>query len=513
MEKRIYTIISALLLMQTAVFGQGIYDALRFSKQYYDGTARSLGMGNAMLSLGGDLGALSYNPAASGIYRYSEMVITPALMGDINSTDYLGGTVRSDRARFALGNVGWVGYFDTGRTRGLKNMNISLVSNQTNNFTSRTSARGADARTSFIASMAANMPAGITGYDMDMPEGAPDYPFLYSGAPWSSILGWNTGLIDTVGSAGGFIGATENLDNGKAVIPGELRQSYHSETSGYIQDVILNLSGNVNDIFYFGVNVLFQSIWYNSYTSYSEEAADPSVFQTGFTGMTYDYRQTTSGFGVGVEAGFIVRPVAGLTIGGSVSTPTWLFLKDNWQESMGGYTSQFGACTVSSPTGSYEYRVTSPFRWSLGAGYVFGSIAAVGIDYERADYSQIIMADSDGNRQAFRSENSAIAATFQAVNSIRAGAEFRIPGGLSLRMGYNYYSSSERGYDDSRHYASAGIGYRGKGGFFIDAAYQQQCNRTEDSYTLYDDYAGIEAPVLTSRYMGWKFLLSIGLRF
>lgn len=456
MEKRIYTIISALLLMQTAVFGQGIYDALRFSKQYYDGTARSLGMGNAMLSLGGDLGALSYNPAASGIYRYSEMVITPALMGDINSTDYLGGTVRSDRARFALGNVGWVGYFDTGRTRGLKNMNISLVSNQTNNFTSRTSARGADARTSFIASMAANMPAGI---------------------------------------------------------PGELRQSYHSETSGYTQDVILNLSGNVNDIFYFGVNVLFQSIWYNSYTSYSEEAADPSVFQTGFTGMTYDYRQTTSGFGVGVEAGFIVRPVAGLTIGGSVSTPTWLFLKDNWQESMGGYTSKFGACTVSSPTGAYEYRVTSPFRWSLGAGYVFGSIAAVGIDYERADYSQIIMADSDGNRQAFRSENSAIAATFQAVNSIRAGAEFRIPGGLSLRMGYNYYSSSERGYDDSRHYASAGIGYRGKGGFFIDAAYQQQCNRTEDSYTLYDDYAGIEAPVLTSRYMGWKFLLSIGLRF
>ena len=39
-------------------------DALNISENDYLGTARSVGMGNAMTAVGGDLGSLTFNPAA-----------------------------------------------------------------------------------------------------------------------------------------------------------------------------------------------------------------------------------------------------------------------------------------------------------------------------------------------------------------------------------------------------------------------------------------------------------------
>ena len=76
---RIYTILVAAALAATSAFGQTMYDAIRFSNNDYEGTARSMAMGNAFTALGGDLGAITINPASSGVYRYDEFVITPSL--------------------------------------------------------------------------------------------------------------------------------------------------------------------------------------------------------------------------------------------------------------------------------------------------------------------------------------------------------------------------------------------------------------------------------------------------
>ncbi|MBO7255971.1 MAG: TonB-dependent receptor, partial [Bacteroidales bacterium] len=68
--KKYILLLSILTIASFSGYSQNMYDALRYSQLYYEGTARSMGLGNAMVSLGGDLGALSYNPAASGVYRY-----------------------------------------------------------------------------------------------------------------------------------------------------------------------------------------------------------------------------------------------------------------------------------------------------------------------------------------------------------------------------------------------------------------------------------------------------------
>ena len=496
------------------------FNALQFSSQYYDGTARSLAMGNAMTALGGDLGALAYNPAASGVYRYGEFTVTPSIYSAATSTSFLGSNTNDSRTRFALSNIGWIGTFETGRTRGLLNINVGITANQTNNFAFSSSGSGAQSGTSYLGSLAASVPQGVLGYDMDMYDDYDDYPFYNSGASWTQVLAWNGGLLDTLAADPSFfLGATENLyedENGNPVIasPENLTQSFRRQKTGYVQDIVFNISGNVDNIFFFGINLTLQSIWANEYTSITETAGDPSLFQTGFTDFTKEYQMTTSGLGVDVSAGFIVRPVAGLTIGGSISTPDWMFLNESWQETVSGSTGTFGDSKISSPVGSYSYRVRAPFKWNLGLGYTVGSFMAIGVDYERADYSSIRMSSTGGDRSVFSAENDYMNDYYQAVNNIRAGLELWPHKQVAVRLGYDWYSSSERDFDNTRHYASAGLGFRTAGGFFIDAAYQQLCNKVDNLFSLYENYAeGAPAPVVKESSRNWKVLLTLGWRF
>ncbi len=523
MIKKILGILFIACLSASALMAQGMYDALRYSTQYYDGTARGVGMGNAMLSLGGDIGALSYNPAASGVYRYSELTLTAGIYTNNSTTNYLGNATNSNYTGFNLSNAGYVGGFETQFSKGLLNLNISIATNQTNNFAFRTSATGTEAASSYLASLAANVPKGTLGNDMTMPKGDSSWPFYYANASWEQVLAWNCGLIDTVSTLGpdSFIGATENISESGYYIPGSLRQSYFNERSGYIQDIILNASGNIDNIFFFGVNVNIQSIWFSEYSSYSEKAVNFENFAidrygSGFRDIIHEYSQTTQGTGVKVQAGFIVRPVGGLSIGGSISTPTWMFLTDTWIQSMGGYTDLYGNAYIESPVGAYEYRVTAPFKWSLGASYTLNNFMAVGVDFERVDYSTIRMANGNGNENDFHQDNIDISGTFKAANNVRAGLEIWPVSIFALRLGYNYYDSTDLTFDNSRHYASAGIGFRFNS-FFMDIAYQQQCNENYEVYKLYADYTRngdtVIAPSLSEKYSNWKLLLTLGIRF
>ena len=282
LKKILLTSVLSLGVMQAyaQLTPQYTFNALQLSSQYYDGTARSLAMGNAMTALGGDLGALSYNPAASGVYRYTEFTLTPTVYSASASTTFLGNTSKDSRTRFALSNVGWVGAFETGRTRGLLNFNLAITANQTNNFAFSSSGSGTQNGSSYLGSLAASVPQGVFGYDMDMYDDYDEYPFYNSNASWTQVLAWNAGLMDTLAvDPTFFLGATENIDgDGSIYIPGSLNQSFRRMKTGYIQDIVFNASGNVDNIFFFGVSVTLQSIWLNRpsipWTSAVTEAPD-----------------------------------------------------------------------------------------------------------------------------------------------------------------------------------------------------------------------------------------------
>ena len=76
------------LLISTILVAQIPEDVLRQSFFPQNGTARSLAIGGAMGSLGGDINAIFVNPAGLGNYKTGEFVFTPGFLMNSNKTDF-----------------------------------------------------------------------------------------------------------------------------------------------------------------------------------------------------------------------------------------------------------------------------------------------------------------------------------------------------------------------------------------------------------------------------------------
>jgi len=529
--------ISVLALLCTvgqAAGAQTIHDALRFSREDLYGSARSMAMGNAMTAIGGDIGALSVNPAATGVYRYSEFVITPGLDSYTGTSNYLGSSAKDSKTRFILGNVGFVGYVPTGHHSGLLNINWSVSGNQTGGYVSRTAASGRDAASSWLASKADQ--ATLYGYNSD----ALSYT---SGAPWdinAAYQSWqlnNFWYGDTPDNYT-YLANTENMD--LTTPNGRLDQQYSRESWGYTYDFTANVSGNVSNKFFFGLNLTAQSIYYTDREYYREQAVNKYDFEAGFEYMNYYYNRTTRGTGFKLSAGFIYRPVAGLSIGASITTPTWKRMRDFWTQDVSAYSDEFSGKEQysNSPEGEARYRMTTPFQWNVGLGYTIGKFAILSVDYSNYNPSKVVF-KSDNAGGYYGDVNSAVESLLKTYHTVRAGAEVRVAKGVAIRGGYNLMTAPIDTYvfygDDLDRYCSGnkrqswsvGLGYR-TNYFFVDIAFQQQLNNVSE-YLLYDDYYDlsydthtqtygrngdyVEAPLLRESFKPWKLLISLGFKF
>ena len=163
MKKTTITIILALAAV--CANAQTAYDAQMFSENDYEGTARTMAMGNAFTALGGDLGSVVINPAGSAVAKYSQITLTPALSISSSTTQgvspyttgelpYFEKQMRSSMTRFGIPNLGLTINWDTNRKSGLKNMSFGFIVNRTATYNEDVYASGTNSSTSFMGSMA-----------------------------------------------------------------------------------------------------------------------------------------------------------------------------------------------------------------------------------------------------------------------------------------------------------------------------------------------------------------------
>lgn len=103
-----YLILLAWIVPYT-LFGQNAWDAYRYSHVSYQGSARSLALGNAVTALGGDFTSISMNPAAAGLYHYSEFSFTPAFTTRFSQVDYFNQPANDKYTRLGVSEFGYVG--------------------------------------------------------------------------------------------------------------------------------------------------------------------------------------------------------------------------------------------------------------------------------------------------------------------------------------------------------------------------------------------------------------------
>ena len=556
MKKIAITILMAFVAVST--YAQTAYSALMLSENDYEGTARTAAMGNAFTALGGDLGAVSINPAASAVNKYSQFSITPGLnifsstasgVSPLENSDlpYFERTMRSDRTKFNIPNAGVSFHFETGRKSGIKSYSASFIINRTASYDQNVYASGTNATTSFMGQMAYE--ASVNGY----PSSALGSNDAFDTMPWKSVIGYKTGMIDPYDDI--YVAATEKVyDDKTAFMGGTVNQAYGRNISGSKYEYILNGGMNISDFIYLGASFTINSLDYSYSEYFRETAVDPGEFkityedQNGneipsltkyFNRMKYNSSYSYSGVGYSLKLGIIVTPIPGIRFGAALQTPTVTTVDENWEDSGETEFSGEGGGRYSSesPYGENRWSFRSPLKANFGIAYTFGKIGLISADYELSDYSNLRYNSSAYTDWDVLDEiNDEMKSSYGIAHKLRVGAEFKPIPAIAVRAGYNLSTSAEKAIWDGfeyvaldkptlSHKASIGLGFSSQKSFFADIA----CTRSfipKEYFMPYADYVfrpttdgGSEvdpnnyAPELLIKSSLWKVIFTIGFRF
>ena len=530
-----------LLTLALQAGAQGWTDALNFSDNDYLGTARSVGMGNAMTAVGGDLGSLTFNPAGSAVASYSQFTITPGLSFSTVTAqgsllDASGNSLgfedqyKTRMSRMGLPNFGVMMAYDTRNKRGLKRVSFGIVGNVTRDYTNRLRASGTNNSTTLAGSLASQ----ADGYSPDVLDGS----FYQNGIPsWETMVGWQGGLFEQIN--GSYVGITESLlDNGNIVLTDRIGQYYGLERKGSKYDLLMNFGLDFNDKFFVGANIGITTLSYRNDETRSEDALSGIDYGNDFKSLRMRSAYYDDGSGLYAKIGFIARPFSGLRIGAAIQTPTLMQVRETYQLE-GRSLAEGVEMSQSSPQDEWFYNVISPMRVNAGIAYTIGKLALVSADYEFVNYRSMRLsaAYDDDYYYDFSDANLDIKDFLGPVHAIRLGAELKPSPELALRVGYNLttgaqYNTLDNGrvvaltsderFDQLRTAVSFGIGYSSPGSFFMDAAvrfqylpneyltpywyyYRENGNTYTDNSVMTPEICGQSALCNALLTLGWRF--------
>ena len=517
---------------------------LSLSQREPSGTARSMGMGGAFTSLGGDMASFGYNPAGFGMYQRNEISFSLGV-GVAHAKNY--NAYNGDdntNTRVAVNNFG--ASFKVYESSGtLTAINFAFGYNKTADYNYDMLYASPTTPSSLADAFADIANEGKLGINSNNKITDPNGYFDYDMDPyyWGSVLGYKAGLINR-GSNGWYP---------DEIAPGALMTQYTNlQSRGSAGEFSFAFGFNINNIVYLGASLDIQSIsrrqtiYYDEYISY-EEGKTPNTTDYPYQLQSFSFGQSmyVNGSGVGAKFGVVVRPIKALRIGFALHTPTYYSIAYRYSASLAStaynagqipdsagvvenYFYAYEETPILQDSDEYRWTYTTPTRLLAGISYSFGQYAVLSADYQYDAYRTLKVNYSpiDGNDYSYSGYvNSACRNSLKGTHTVRAGVEAKPLPWLSLRVGGGYRSNVlNKNYDfvafsepvaDTIWYASAGVGFRLNRAISIDLAYQYRNTRYSDYYSFYTKSGDISnaSPLYGLDLINHNIALTFAFRF
>jgi len=516
-----FLLLSACLVLSIAASAQDVHEAYNLSDLSVQGTARSMGFGNALGSVGGDFSSVSVNPAGLGIYRSSELSLTPSLKINGTSSEYTGATMSDNSTRFNFNNFGIV-------------------------LTNAPKGKRYDHRNWKTVSFALGMNR-VADFN---------YNYTYTGKTNSSSASQvfesdanlNPGNATTINNSYGSMGYQSYLLNQNAagqfatIVPftGGVNQLKSNQITGGINEYTMSLGGNYKEKLMLGITIGIPVVNYQSNYYFQESLAEgnTSPNPSGFQSFNYNDNVNVNGAGVNAKLGAIYKFSDIFRIGAAFHTPTYYSIND--LSSPGITTSRYNGDSVATLGGwglqnEFNYHFTTPWKGVLSATIMLNTFGFITADYEYVDYSTMRYMYPGGidfnTNLPFQEEadqiNQEIKKTYKGASNFRLGAEGRITNTFMVRAGFGYYGNAYTPYGQStanQYYTTqridlslgAGLHFRR---FFSDVAIvHSMYTGYEQPYTI--DYSGVVSsttpatiPTAKINYGINNVALTVGMKF
>ncbi|MCE1167169.1 MAG: hypothetical protein LWX70_03655 [Sphingobacteriia bacterium] len=477
-----------LVLFGLSAYGQTASEALRYSNIGFGTTARATAMGGAFGALGGDFSSISINPAGLGVYRTSEIVVTPLFTHGSIESDFMGKIGSDDKYNFSIANFGAVLTTiipDRLEKGGWKSVQFGVGMNRLQSFHNRMYLSGYNNENSLMTSYR-------------------DYANKYY---TSGTIGDNG--PESLAADANLLFFDDQFNSWFVDMPnGNVQQTKTLLTEGYQNEVSLSVSGNYDDLLYLGASVGIPFINYYEYSTYAEsDINDSSLY---FNNYMLSSELKTTGTGINLKLGAILRPADFVRIGLAYHTPTWYGnMEDNYQSHItSSFDSSFLNKSVDSKYGIYQYELQTPSRLIGSLAFIIGNVATISGDYTLVDYSNAKYRPTGENEGA----NSDIKNFYRSQNQFRVGAEYRL-GTLSLRGGLFYADSPYRsGVNDGEQMGySAGIGFKSQF-YFVDLSWNHASYKEDYYLYTYLNQGSGSAPVSNNTFTRDNFMVTLGIK-
>jgi len=457
-----------LILMGTGTVSQAQIpaDALRFSSYEVLGTARNVGVGGSIGALGADFSVLSSNPAGLAAFRRSEFTVTPSFFlnttkGTLDGSN-TGGTNKNKLA-FNINNLGFV-ISKVGRNPNWKTTNLGIGINRIANFQQTINYNG-ETTGSYVDFFqeASNgvAPEDLSNFTTGL---AFDSEALYEYDPNATP----SYFTDVELNENALLNKTETIKRG-----------------GGINEFSLSYAGNFKERLLIGGSIGFPFLSYREEKVYTEEdTVDDIPF---YRDLQFDENLETSGSGVNLKLGVILRLNQMIRLGGAIHTPTRFTLTDTYSTKfLYDYVNNEndGPVEATSPESEFQYELKTPWRFMGNAGFIIkrsGFISAE-VEYLKYSNSEFNLTENDNSPSTsdFQNNlNNQIANIYQSAINIRLGGEYALKT-LRFRAGvtlsgtpyadtYIQRNPNIRGIGETRTTVAFGFGIR-KERFFMDLA-------------------------------------------
>ncbi|MCS6790568.1 MAG: hypothetical protein NZ580_06275 [Bacteroidia bacterium] len=495
------------------VWGQTILDAERWTQAQPMGTARAWAMGGAFSSLGGEPANLTQNPAGLGLFMRGGLWLSPSLSIPATTTSYITSTpasqTRLDINQFALVLHGRGG-------KSITHWNFGFGYNQEASFTQISTAKGFNARNSFtqaVAEQAENLsPAQLTFTPL----------LAYANAIVVSPRDTH-GVIDPISS---------NPYRYRGVFyRGGILQEITTQEAGRINTWSIAAGLSYKNWLFLGASVLIRGLNYSKLYRLreidSENRYDGQNNTVPAEEVTFREKYTSRGSGLGLALGVLIEPIEYLRVGMSFTTGSRFAITDEYNAEMEFILDDARKNTTSyQEPFQYNYRFSYPYRMSGGLSFILPGKGSISAEADFLDYRTTSFSASDYSYDAL---NEDIQKLFSSALNLRAGTEWLLPAGFTVRAGYAYYApvlnTEGRQYypdplryrelvtlDMNRHFIAGGAGYMADR-FFMDLAYVYAVSAQKYLPYRVVNPLYAPAPVAVVRARTSRVVITMGFRF
>lgn len=464
------------------IMAQDITDAVRYSLDEIQGTARFRAMSGAFGALGGDMSAVSINPAGSAVFTRSHASASLSSLNITNDVNYFNELNSSTDSKIDLNQAGAAFVFNnTNPDSPWRKFVLSVAYDKVSNFDDNWFASGTNTNSIdsyFLAYAEGQRLDEISAFPGEnYSEAFSEIGSIYGYGNQQAFLGYESYILEPENNT------DENTSYFSNIGSGDFKQEYNYAARGYNGKVSFNAASQFRDNLYLGLNLNSHFINYEKYTYLHESNSNVGslVNKVGFENNLY-----TTGTGFSFQLGAIAKLSDEFRVGLTYNSPTWYTIAEETTQYIATVRNEEGSDITQRINPNIitifpEYKLQTPGKLTGSFAYIFGDQGLISFDYSRKDFGSTKFKPTSDSYFAF--QNNVMRTNLKIANTYRIGGEYRYKE-LSFRGGYRFEESP---YKDDSFYGdlngfSLGLGYN-FGNVKLDLTFDQS-NRVID-YQLY----------------------------